>query len=303
MRHIFIINPAAGKVDHNGVLRPRIEAAAAEMGANAEIHCTTGFQEAITYVKGCCTREGTEALRFYACGGDGTLNEVTTGVYGCERASVGVIPCGSGNDFIKSLDDRLDFFDIKAQMAGEEKAIDLVQVNDRISVNVANMGFDARIAANVNKFKRLPLVSGATAYNMAIAYVMMGRLSTRLTVEVDGEPQGERAYLLMVAANARYYGGEFKAAPRAELDDGHFDLCTVSNISKGRIMSLIDLYRKGEHITDARFQDIVSYQKCKKLKVTSAQPIPLCVDGEVFYNDVARISILPKALKLIIPKG
>ena len=86
--------------------------------------------------------ESSERLRFYACGGDGTLGEVVNGAAGQVNAEVGLIPIGTGNDFVRNFADAGDFFDIEAQVMGEARAIDLIKCNDRYGINVVNVGFD-----------------------------------------------------------------------------------------------------------------------------------------------------------------
>jgi diacylglycerol kinase family enzyme len=100
MKHIFIVNPAAGKVNHTADLRAEITALAAEQ--DFEIHETASRADTTKLVLSLIEQYSEGELRFYACGGDGTLNGVISGaVTGGERVSVACYPCGSGNDYVK----------------------------------------------------------------------------------------------------------------------------------------------------------------------------------------------------------
>ena len=109
MKHIFIINPAAGPYDATKVITERLESLSLDF--DYEVYTTKGPYDATEYVKNKC-KIGNDTYRFYACGGDGTLNEVVSGVVGFDNASVGVIPCGSGNDFVKYYGTASDFNNI-----------------------------------------------------------------------------------------------------------------------------------------------------------------------------------------------
>ena len=101
MRHVFIVNPAAGKKRGALELLPRIHAAfaGAEEGAYA-IRVTRGAGDATAIAREECAGEG--SVRLYACGGDGTLTETATGSAGCPRAQIAAVPCGSANDYVRS---------------------------------------------------------------------------------------------------------------------------------------------------------------------------------------------------------
>ena len=101
MKHIFLMNPAAGKTEGKQAIEEQVRKACEDAGVVYEIYHTTGPNDATAHVEACCKAEPNEELRFYACGGDGTLNEVAAGAYRYPNASVTVVPCGSGNDFVK----------------------------------------------------------------------------------------------------------------------------------------------------------------------------------------------------------
>ncbi len=298
MRHIFVINPIAGKQDPRELLLPRIREAFAGREA-PEIYITKGRQDAIAFVRGRCAAAG-EELRFYACGGDGTISEVAEGLWGHENASLGVIPCGTGNDFVKNFPG-VDFLSIPAQLAGEEKRVDAIRFNDRISLNLCNVGMDADVADNMHRFKRLPLVTGSGAYNLSILYTFFRRLGKRARFVLDENRVMETEAVLMVAANGKFYGGNYQGAPLALLDDGLIDVCIVPKISRLTMLGVIGKYQKGLHVSDQELRKLVTYTRCRTLEVEYDQPVTMCVDGETFRNDRIAARVLPRSVRLLVP--
>ena len=109
MKHVFIINPAAGKENAYETIKAALESL--ETPVDYTLYLTKGQGDATAYVRSYC-REHAERVRFYACGGDGTLNEVVNGLVGFPQASLGCYPSGSGNDFVKYYGGKQIFLNI-----------------------------------------------------------------------------------------------------------------------------------------------------------------------------------------------
>ena len=117
MKHIFLINPAAGKKGNaESIIRPQIEDYCGKAGLDYEIYVTKCQGDAQNYCRE--HAKSGEALRFYACGGDGTLYEVVNGAYGYPNCEVAVIPLGSGNDFVRLFGTKEQFCNVEAQVTG-----------------------------------------------------------------------------------------------------------------------------------------------------------------------------------------
>ena len=211
MRHIFIVNPRSGHQDAT----PVIQKALSELNPSEpyEIYVTSAPGDATQYVRTRCQAD-TSPLRFYACGGDGTLNEVINGAAGFDHAAVGCYPCGSGNDFIKYFGGRKFFTDLGALMSGHEQRVDMIRVNDRYAINVVNMGFEAKTAARMIRFRHLPLMHGYRAYYGAIVLTLIDGVRHRCKIAVDGETMMDGNILLCTLANGDYVGGSFQCAAR-----------------------------------------------------------------------------------------
>ena len=184
MKHIFILNPAAGKENAKKALEEQLKTVYSNV--DYEIYETRGRGDAIAYIKQYC-ESNKDIVRFYACGGDGTLNEVVNGAVGYPQASVGCIPCGSGNDFVKYYGGKDKFFDLAAQLEATEEEIDLVRVGDRYAINAAHFGFDSCVASVMTSVRRKKLIGGKNAYTTGIVVALLKAMRNKCKVWADGE--------------------------------------------------------------------------------------------------------------------
>lgn len=301
MKHIFIVNPMAGKGKAVETMVPKIEAALARSGAEGEIYITKLRGDATRFVK---ERAATgEELRFYACGGDGTINEVVSGTIGFEKVQVAFIPCGTGNDFLKNFGrTEADFLDLDAQLAGVPKRVDIIQVDGKNTcVNLGSAGLDAGVALHMAKFKRLPLVRGSVAYTMSIAYNMLGKLGIPMRFVMDGEAFSIDDCLLCAVGNGMYYGGDYKGLPDAKVDDGVLDVVIIRKVSRLRVPGLLGIYRRGEHGTSEKVQGIIKLYRCKEISIESDRSFAVNIDGECHETKRITMAVVPSAITVSLP--
>ena len=160
MKHVFIVNPAAGKSDRTESYRKLIDAAFVPRGLQYEL--------LVSQAPGDCRKLAQQAaasgeeVRLYACGGAGTLNEVVNGVIGCPNAAVTHYPGGSGNDSIKVFSDTAPFFDLECLLDADETRFDLIRCNDTYCANILSIG-DAVKAGIVGAEVPMYLVGVVTA--------------------------------------------------------------------------------------------------------------------------------------------
>lgn len=301
MKYIFIINPTAGKINRSKQLSEQITKVFEkhDLVHDLIIHISEAMGEITTYTK-MMAQTHTSRLRFYACGGDGTLSEVVNGAYGHPHCAVGVLPIGTGNDFIKTFDDYKveDFLDIEHQIFAREEVIDLMRIGDRVSINLISTGLDSAIAKNVSKFKNLPLINGQTAYNLSLAYCFFTSLDNHFSYNIDGEVFPNDTYIFAVIANAQYYGGGYRAAPKADVQDGLLDFICVKRVSRLKVLKLVNIYKKGEHLD---LSDIVVFKRCKKVELLAPDSLIMNIDGEIANIKNPQITIDQKALLFLFP--
>lgn len=294
MRTIFIVNPKAGSDSAEQKIREAIERL--PMKDECSVYVTKGVGDATAFVKDLCA-DTDEKLRFIACGGDGTINEVFSGAVGKENVSVSCYPCGSGNDFVKCFGGADAFGDIEKLVTAEAKPIDVLKVGDRYSINVTNFGFDTTVAMTINAEREKTGHGNKSAYTKGVVKALLTAMKNECKVYSDGEllnPDGK--FLLCTVANGQYVGGSFKCAPRAELDDGMLEVCLAKCISRLRFVKLLTPYTNGEHLDREEFSDVIVYRRAKKVEVEAPEGFAYSLDGEIIHESRFTVEIVPKAL-------
>ncbi len=299
MKHLFLINPAAGKYDHTAELKPQIEAAMAARGWDYAIEITRQPRHAQALVNR--EAERGEPLRVYACGGDGTLNEAAAGAAGKPHVAVTQFPIGSGNDFIKLFGaGREQFFTLENLFDADEKPMDAIRCNGRWCLNICSIGLDARVGTSIARYKRLPLVTGTGAYYMSAVTEVVRGVHQPFTVTLDGEPFCDRELTLVCICNGRWYGGSFDPVPTALPDDGLLDVLLVEPVSRLRVAAVIGKYAAGRY---AEYPQLITHRQCTSLDIHLDRETTVNLDGEVLRTDHAQIELVPQCLRIFYPKG
>lgn len=297
MRYVFYINPVAGKGNAQEEIINSIKSYFADKNDNFKIHITNAVGDAQSNAK--CEAETGDDIRMFACGGEGTVFEVLNGIAGHDNVELGVIPCGSANDFLKFFESRDNFLNIGEQIDGDAVEMDLIKAGDKYCLNGCSVGMDAVVARDMSIFKRWPLVSGSFAYTLAIVKTFLGKLGITADISVDGEVPQRKNCLFAVIANAPYYGGGFKGAPDAVPYDNKLDFTLVDNISKLKILKFLGLYKKGTH----KNLDCCTLKNCTSMEFTAEKPIPVNLDGEIIETDHMKFELVKNAVKFVIPSG
>ncbi|MCR5150235.1 MAG: diacylglycerol kinase family lipid kinase [Clostridiales bacterium] len=299
MKHIFIVNPNSGKGKNKALeyIEPKIHEVCKKYNLDYKILVTGKKNDGIDFVRQ--NAAGDEPVRFYACGGDGTLYEVVNGAFGLPNVEVAVVPLGSGNDFVRLFGDKEIFLDLENVVNGVAKKLDVIKCGDEIAINQCSMGMDAEVCAMQGRIKKLPLVTGEGAYYIGCLYAILRKFKNRFTVTYDDKETAEYNCLFCFIGNSRYYGGGFKAAPLAEPDDGLLDFVVVESIfSRLKLTSLLNSYKRGEHLD----WEATHFTRGKKLKIHSQKPAAINVDGECRYVTDAEFEIIENGITFVIPK-
>lgn len=300
LQHVFVVNPAAGSASAESQVKQALRSLGE--GVAASVYVTTAPGDATRYVRSLC-ETAVAPLRFYACGGDGTLNEVVNGAVGFPGVSVGCWPSGSGNDYVKIYGGRERFLNVQAQIHGDETPVDLMRVGNRRAINMVHFGFDSRVAVTMSRIKRKPFIGGRNAYYTAVLKNFLGPLSAPWTVRVDGELLCDGPMLLCTVACGQYVGGSFRCAPRSDNADGLLDIGLVKSMSHARFVSLIGAYTKGTHLDDPRLRDCLVYRRGTHVSVLAEPETPISLDGEILREEAFEICMEPQALRFVVPQG
>ena len=302
MTHLFILNSFAGTKDATPMLRQKIEALGRE---DVVFEYTQCKGDATAIARRYADKGG--ALRVYACGGDGTANEALHGLLGHDNVALGVIPVGTGNDYVRSLPAaKDDFLDLEKMVRGDTVTVDLLKCEDRYALNVISVGYDCEVADRAQKNKRFPLMSGSLAYKLAIVQCLLTKRKHAFTSYADGRripiPEGFKSQMLAVAAKGMYYGGGIKATPYAKLDDGLIDFMSIPTVPISYFAWLLGSFTRGEHIDHPKAKHFILHQKCSELRLEQSGEIKVGIDGEMLVMNNPTITVVPKAFDIIVPK-
>ncbi len=307
MKHLFIVNPIAGKGKALEYI-PKIEEYFSTIKDIFFIEVTRYPGHAIELVKQYVSKD---TFRVYSVGGDGTLNEVLNGMAGSD-SSLAVIPSGSGNDFVKSImsysvDKISPEKDItkgsskntllERLINGNEAMVDVGKINGRYFINISSLGFDAEVVYKSHKIKKLPLITGLFAYILSVFATLISYKTNPLKIIIDGLTI-EKGTLLVAVANGKYYGGGMQAVPLAEISDGFLDICLIEYTGRFKILKFFPKFIKGEH---AEVKE-VSFYRGKNISIISKNKVAMNVDGETdIISGKIDFEIIPKAVRIVLP--
>lgn len=299
MRHLFILNPAAGKHMNVAEITKEINQLMSAQTDPWAVMTTKGPGDAEALSRMWAERDQ-EELRVYALGGDGTLNEVVNGVAGYDHVAVGCCPLGSGNDFVKTFG-KSDwrFRDLSALVSARPHTLDLIDCNGRLAINICSVGFDARIGLGMVEYKRLPLVTGRGAYLLSLVSNTVKGIHRPYELELDGEKmQGN--FTLICACNGQWYGGSFHPSPDAVPDDGLLDFVIVKGVSRLTVANLVGKYASGR---GKEYPDLILVRRGKCLKVKCDRMSMVNLDGERIDADSLSFAVSAKKIRFLVPEG
>lgn len=293
MRHLFIINPAAGRKKSTLQLE--------------ELLAGLSFQHEVVYTHGegdarRITMEAAvsgEAVRIYACGGDGTLNEVVNGAAGYDHVAVTNVPKGTGNDFLKIFgpEYRKLFYDLEALAVGPQSAFDLIDCNGKLGIDVVCAGVDARIAAGVHRYKRF--ASGIGAYILSMMEnVLFKGLCRPMTVKMGPISWKNQQTAIVCICNGRHYGGGFMPVADAMPDDGVLDMLLVGKVNLITFARLVGKYAKGLYW---QFPELIKDYHGQSITFSSQEVITAVVDGEIMRDTHFEVRLSEKHVNFFYP--
>lgn len=255
-----------------------------------------------------------EDIFIYAVGGDGTINEVANGVSGYQHAAMGLMPVGSGNDFVRCFKntDPKAFNDVELQLDATVTDIDIIEfeyeeggeILRRKYINGINIGLDGNTAILAHSYKNIPGVSGSFAYLLALLKNFIRKEGADLKVTVDGKVLHDDKALLCTVANGGYCGGGFESCPRFILDDGLAEVMIVKNIPRRKFLHLVPKYKAGKIFEIADIEKIISYAQGRDVTITpNPGKMKLVADGEIFETPEINIHVIRNGIRILVPQG
>ena len=300
MKHYILVNPVSGNkkgLKHGIAIKKLLN----KLNINSTIIVSKSKGDLKNIAKELSSKHD---CRFYSVGGDGTLNEIVAGTYG-SNSEIVVIPCGTGNDFVKSISKYKSMRKIiKNSVNISSTPTDLLRVNRNMyCINILNAGFDAMVAENLNHFRWIPFVSGKMKYNIAILYTLFMnknyKFKLRTFCKIDGKMRNittlKQYFTLIAICNGKYYGGGIIPSPQANVNDDILDVCAIDSTRVRHKVFLLPKYKKGKHVSLNK----VHIQKAQKVHIVSNHPFPVSNDGEVFYTKKLSVEVIKNGINIV----
>ena len=299
MKAQVVLNPYAGQRDRRHELKEAM-AYLEDHGWQLTLRETRSPGEATTYARQ-AVAEGCSIV--IAAGGDGTVSEVANGLARSEVA-LGMFPIGTTNVWalqmgippLWPLRQHSLFEAAKVLAEGHIRRVDLGQINSRYFLLWAGIGLDAKITEEVEPEAKKRL--GALAFVITSIMVAKEFAGTKVQVTIDGCEVNRRA-ILIVASNAQRYAGIMRLATRARLDDGLLDVLIFKGHGFPATLRHLFSVLTSRHLRDPQ----IEYYQAQRVKISAAKPLSVHADDEPFTTTPVEISVVPRALRVVVPKA
>jgi YegS/Rv2252/BmrU family lipid kinase len=293
----IIINPNAGKTRKYNHIK-KIENLLKKHSIRYQLFITENYRQAL-YLSENLILDGYRKI--IAVGGDGTINEVVNGIMNSnynKEVILAIIPSGSGNDFIKSVNIPKSYKKaIKIIKDNFSKKVSVGKLNNLYFINTLGIGFDAKIAKSANKIK---FVGGIIKYLLALFENLQNLETYNLAIKTDNDLFRNETILLSVG-NGIFSGGGFPLTPTASPFNSKAEICLVSKISKFELVKSLLMVLQKKHMN----HPAVKIFQTKNIEIKSDRNIDIYIDGEIPQLETYQrfsITILPKRINIIVPK-
>jgi len=293
-RVFFIINPGAGKIRAQK-LAEWIEREAAKRWRVFDVEIIGEQQSAAELAR----HKSQSFDLIVACGGDGTINHVVNGI-ALTGAKLGILPAGTGNDFIKTLALPYSLSGCMDLLFKEHTtAVDIIRYQGDAEgwcVNTLGIGLDGWANYYARFFKILPV---NLKYMVGILCAYLVFRGAPIDIRIDGENISGQ-YLMITVCNGKWEGGRFKIAPNADPSDGTIELLTIKKQPLFRLLSYLPQLKTGL----SSEMNGIQYYKCRKLEISSKEETAIHADGEHSGKFIRRLYISVEKQKLeVVTQG
>ena len=296
---MVIHNPIAGSRDARRELDEAIEFLQGH-GWDMVVRDTYGRGDATTYARE-ATVTGFDSV--LVASGDGTLREAVDGLVG-SNVSLGTLPIGHSNVWARQLGlpvwsplkNHTLLACAEAALASKVKRIDVGRAADRHFLLWAGIGFDAQVTELMEGHVGIKRRLGTFGYVVALLVESLTLVGDRVTLTVDGNVYRNRIILIIVS-NAQLYGRFLRLASLARLDDGQLDICVLKGQSTAGAFAHFGRILAQRHLDDPELE----YHRGRRIRVESADPLPVQLDGDPNGYTPLDIEVVPRALNILVP--
>lgn len=268
----IILNPNGG---HGASLKALkvVEQCLKDANQDYTIHKTEYAGHAIQLAKE--LNESSDDLKLIVLGGDGTFNEVLNGLTDLTKVTMGIIPCGSGNDFIKASGHPKKYKEaMDVILQGSTSYVDYIKVGDKRCLNVAGAGMDVDV---LTKYATVKKLKGKAAYYYSLFYTLAHAKFHHMEITINGGEPLERSVFMIGIGNGQFIGGGLKVCPNAVIDDGKLEVVIINEIKKSKIIAKLPKFLSGKHLACDFTEEFVT----DKLHIKVLDDSQFQFDGEV----------------------
>jgi diacylglycerol kinase (ATP) len=294
---VFILNPTSGG-GYGRELLPELQIRVKAQPIFAEI-IQTEFHGHATEIATRFLEKG--FTHFIAVGGDGTMNEVAEPLIGNTNVTLGLIPAGTGNDFIQILGFPDRFSEEHWDLLFQQPTIrmDVGIVNGRHFLNGMGLGFDAQVAAeNYVVPGEVAKGSGKSKYIWHILKTLLFYRERKVNIISPGSNTDSDCFINTIAVGRRF-AGSFFLTPGAIANDGFLDVCMIKKLNLLQRIKILTMVPKGTHVNDPK----VNYYQTEEIRVSFKQEVPYHVDGELYFDTIFDVKVIPSAVNIIFNPG
>ena len=293
MKKIKIIaNPSSGREGAVEIIN-KLLAPFASKGTSILLNFTQKAGDARVFA---ATDDGEDCI--ISMGGDGTVNEVVSGIYDAKRDTpLAIYPAGTVNDFAESMGIPKDPYDFYTMVVyGKKSAVDIGVCGDSAFINVCAVGAFSEIGYSVPDEAKSAV--GRLAY-YAEGFRMFRekdflKNGFDVHIDCDGEHIDTKALMVMVS-NSNSVGGFSKISPEADVKDGLLELAVIEEMSMAKVFELFSTIGVGKHLDHDHF----IYRHGKKITLRADKPMHVDIDGEKGPCLPQTIEVVPGAVQLI----
>jgi diacylglycerol kinase family enzyme len=311
--HLFIINPRSFRFTGGPEeIVSEIHAYFQNSGQEGyHIHVSRYPRDAMGVIRefAASVREGV-IIRVYAVGGDGILFDCLNGIVGMANTELAVMPYGSSNDFVRSFggDKAALFCDIEKQVSAGTVKTDILYCGSNYAINFCSVGVESVAVMYAMRFmKAFGWVIRLSRRIVPLLYAIGGVFAVldkrtreqRYRISLDGEC-ADGNYTTINFANGPYYGGGMSAVADAMPNDGFLDALLLRSESALRILKMFPRYLRGGYYW---YPGFFSYRRVRKVEISSDMPIPVNLDGEMFFDTHLTLEVIPQAVDIVAVDG
>jgi len=297
-RFFAIVNPAAGGGKSARLSGPAL-ARLREKGLHIDVIASTCPGHAVqlareSYAQG--------YRKFLAVGGDGTAHEVLNGIFAgnpsTERISLGFLPLGTGNSFLRDFTDQGAEASLDALLANRTRPVDLIRLTHAFgeiySFNILSVGFTADVGALTNRVFK-PLGHLGYLFGVLVGVIQLKRRAFVLRSDDESEWDTRRS-LFLTFNNSKYTGGTMLIAPDADPSDGLIEFVRWGPIGRLGLLRMLPKLYDGTHIR----HPLASRKAVKHVEFKIPVPVDVLIDGEIFSLECKSLDIVPSAVDVYV---